>query len=161
MSISSMHFRNVDRVVKALFLAVFAAMAGCATVMPEMDPPRVSFENIRSLPAEGAGPRFEITLRIANPNEQSLDIAGISYSMDILDKELISGVTNEVPVIEGYTEEVVTLEAGINLFDVLRLVSGLGDSSLEALEYRFRAKIAFRGLVPTQRIEESGTIDLR
>ena len=80
--------------------------------------------------------------------------------MDLLDKEVISGVTNEVPLIEGFTEEVVTLEAGINLFDVLRLVSGLGRNQTEEPEYRFRAKIDFRGLVPTQRIDESGTIAL-
>ena len=139
---------------------VVLALASCASVMPPTDPPKVSFENIRSLPAEGVGPRFEITLRIANPNEQALDIAGISYTMDLLGKEVISGVTNEVPVIEGYTEEVVKVEAGINLFDILRLVSSLGRNQSEALEYRFRAKIDFRGLVPTQRIDEEGTIAL-
>ncbi|MEH6517954.1 MAG: LEA type 2 family protein [Halioglobus sp.] len=147
-------------IAKILLSSVMLACGACATVMPNMDPPKVSFENIRSLPSEGGGPRFEITLRIANPNEQSLDIAGISYTMDLLDKEIISGVTNEVPLIEGYTEEVVTLEAGINLFDILRLVSGLGRNQSEDLEYRFRAKIDFRGLVPTQRIDESGTIAL-
>jgi LEA14-like dessication related protein len=149
-----------QRLVRLLLALVVLACSACANVMPNMDPPKVSFENIRSLPSEGGGPRFEITLRIANPNEQSLDIAGISYTMDLLDKEIISGVTNEVPLIEGYTEEVVTLEAGINLFDILRLVSGLGRYQSEELEYRFRAKIDFRGLVPTQRIDESGTIAL-
>ena len=64
--------------------------------MKEADDLKVSFENIRSLPAEGVGPRFEITLRISNPNEQALDIAGISYTMDLLGKEVISGVTTKI-----------------------------------------------------------------
>ncbi len=145
----------------ALFIVFAMGVAGCATVLPDLDPPKVSIENIRSLPATDSGPRFEISLRIVNPNQMSLDIAGISYSMDLLGKEVISGVTNEVPVIEGYTEEVVTLEAGINLFEVLRLIGSLGRSQADELDYRFEAKIDFNGLVPTQRVEETGTIALQ
>ena len=145
-------------VVILLVAAIF--LGGCATVLPDLDPPKVTIENIRSLPVEGAGPRFEISLRIVNPNSIDLDIAGISYTMDLLDKEVISGVTNDVPVIEGYSEEVVTLEAGVNLFEVLRLIGSLGSSRAENLDYRFQAKIDFKGLVPTQRIEQTGTIAL-
>ena len=153
--------RQTKRFYLLFSLFFTLVLTGCATVLPDLDPPKVTIENIRSLPAEGAGPRFEIALRIVNPNQMSLDIAGISYSMDLLGKEVISGVTNEVPVIEGYTEEVVTLEAGINLFEVLRLISGLGRSNTDELDYRFEAKIDFNGLVPTQRVEETGTIALQ
>ena len=149
-----------SRPIGVLLLAAIL-LSGCATVLPDLDPPKVTIESVRSLPMEGSGPRFEISLRIVNPNSMALDIAGISYTMDLLDKEVISGVTNDVPVIEGYTEEVVTLEAGINLFEVLRLIGSLGGSSADELDYRFVAKVDFNGLVPTQRIEEVGTIALQ
>lgn len=134
---------------------------GCASIVPDVDPPKVTVESFKNLPGEGGAPRFEIKLRIANPNKQTLDIAGISYSVEILDKELISGVTNEVPVIEGYTEEVVTLEAGLQLFQLVRLLAGLGQKPTDSLDYRFSAKIDFNGFVPTQRIEETGSITLQ
>jgi LEA14-like dessication related protein len=97
---------------------------------------------------------------VANPNKLTLDIAGISYSVELLGKEVISGVTNDVPTIEGYSEEVVTLEAGLQLLQLLRLLGGLGRTQSEALDYRFSAKIDFNGFVPTQRIEETGEITL-
>jgi hypothetical protein len=75
-------------------------------------------------------------------------------------QEVISGVTSEVPVIPGYSEEVVTLEAGLQLFQVVRLLTSLGKTQGEPLEYRFLAKIDFNGLVPTQRIEERGELAL-
>lgn len=127
---------------------------------PDIDPPKVSLESFRNLPSESGSPRFEVKLRIANPNTQSLDIAGISYSIEILDKELVNGVTNDVPVIEGYSEEVVTLEAGLQLFQLLRLLTSLGTSQSEALAYRFSAKIDFNGFTPTQRLVETGEITL-
>ncbi len=142
-----------------LFAGAFL-LSGCASLMTEMDPPRVTLENFRSLPSDGGGPRFEIKLRVQNPNEQSLDIAGISYTIELLGKEVMSGVSNDVPVIDGYSEEIVTLEAGLQLFQILRLLASLGQSQTDALEYRFVAKIDFKGLVPTQRVEQSGEVTL-
>ena len=136
-------------------------LSSCASFTPELDPPKVTLDSFRSLPAQGNAPRFEIKLRVVNPNKQALDIAGISYSVELLDRELISGVTNDIPVIEGYSEEVVTLEAGLQLFQLVRLLTSLGSSVSDSLAYRFSAKIDFNGFVPTQRIEEVGEITLK
>jgi hypothetical protein len=147
-------------ILTTVFLGLF--LASCATLSPDFDPPTVSVDSVRSLPSQDVGPRFEIKLRVSNPNIQTLNIAGISYTIELLGKELVSGVTNDVPVIEAYTEEVVTLEAGINMIQVLRLLADLGRGSMntDALEYRFAAKIDFNGLIPTQRVEETGSLSL-
>lgn len=150
---------NFRRTFVLLMMAI--VLCACSTLSPEFDPPKVTVENVRSLPSEGIGPRFEILLRVANPNKQSLDIAGISYTIDLLDTEVISGVTNEVPEIAGYTEEVVTLQASVNTFAILRLLAGLGKAQTDALEYRFAAKIDFHGFIPTQRVEETGSLSLK
>ena len=143
-----------------LLLLWLLFLPGCASLGTDMDPPKVTVESFRSLPSESGAPRFEIKLRVINPNKQALDVAGISYGIEILGKELVTGVTNEVPLIEGYSEETVTLEAGLQLFELLRLLASLGTSQSEALEYRFTAKIDFNGFMPTQRVEESGEITL-
>ena len=74
---------NFRRTIVLLMMAI--VLCACSTLSPEFDPPKVTVENVRSLPSEGIGPRFEILLRVANPNKQSLDIAGISYTIDRLD----------------------------------------------------------------------------
>jgi LEA14-like dessication related protein len=137
------------------------SLGGCANLTPDFDPPKVTVEGVDSLPSSGGAPRFEIKLRVVNPNKQSLDIAGISYSIEILDRELVSGVSNDVPLIEGYSEELVTLEAGINLFQFVRLIAGLGKTPADSVAYRFSAKIDFNGFIPTQRIEETGVFDFK
>jgi len=136
-------------------------LVSCASLIPESDPPKITVESFRALPSDGVGSRFEIKLRVANPNKLVLDIAGISYSIDVLDQELLSGVTNDVPVIQGYSEEEVVLEASANLFRVLPLLAEFGRNQSEALDYRFSAKIDYNGFIPTQRVEETGTIGLK
>lgn len=118
-------------------------------------------ESLKVLPSESAVPRFEIKLRVANPNTGALDIAGVSYSLELLDRELLHGVTSDVPQIEGYGEEVITLEASVQMFQVLRMLAGLTNTAVDKpLAYRFSAKIDFNGFTPTQRIEEVGEISL-
>ncbi len=151
----------IDRGARLLAVVALAlALGGCAGLGQNFDPPKVSVDSVRSLPAEGSGPRFQIVLRIANPNARALDIAGISYGIELLGRELVSGVSNQVPRIEGYTEEQVVLDAGINLLELLRLLGNIGHSRGDALDYRFTAKIDFRGLLPTQFIEDSGSVAL-
>ena len=150
------------QLAKALALCnLLFLVSACASLQPEIDPPKVTLESFQALPSEGTAPRFEIKLRIANPNKQSFDIVGISYSVEIQGKEVISGVTNEVPLLEAYSEEVVTLEAGLQMFQLLRLLTSLGMEPTDSLEYRFLGKIDFNGFVPTQRVEETGSITLR
>jgi LEA14-like dessication related protein len=143
-----------------LSLLGMTLLAGCASLTPELDPPKISLVSFKSLPGDSGAPRFEIKLRVINPNKQTLDIAGISYSVELLDKELITGVANDVAPIAGYGEGVVTLEAGLQLLELLRLMASLGSAGSEPLAYRFSAKIDFNGFIPTQRVEESGEISL-
>ena len=143
-----------------LLLFLVMAVTGCASLGPEIDPPKVSVESVESIPGDGGAPRFRIRLRVINPNTQALDIAGISYGIEIMNREVVTGVTNDVPLIEGYSEGVVTLDAGLQLFQLMKLLTALGTNRGEPLEYRFVAKIDFKGLVPTQRIEEKGELTL-
>lgn len=144
----------------ALFLGL-VTLVGCASLAPQLDPPKVSLISLRNLPSEGGAPRFEIKLRVINPNKQSLNIAGISYSIALLDKELVTGVTKDVPPIEGYGEGIVTLNAEVQLLQLLRLGATLGTTRSEPLVYRFSAKIDFIGFMPTLRLEESGEITIK
>jgi len=149
---------------KMRFLSVLlfglVVLSGCASLTPDMDPPTINLVSFRPLPTEGNAPRFEIKLRVVNPNRQQLDIAGISYSIALLDKELITGVANDIPTIAGYGEGVVTLQAELQLLELLRLITSVGTDRSEPLVYRFSAKVDFNGFLPTQRLEETGHITL-
>lgn len=148
------------RLLQPLFLLLVLGLSACATLYGDMDPPSISIEDVSAVPSEGGVPRFEVVLNVVNPNKRALDIAGIAYSLEIMGKELVMGVTDDVPRIEGYSEEKVTLQAGVQLVGILRLMASLGTTPTDALDYSFSAKIDFEGFLPTQRVEETGQISL-
>jgi len=145
----------------AIFLASPFLLAGCATFTQPIDPPNVTVDSFSSVPSEKGAPRFHIKLLVQNPNEQELDIAGVSYSIALAGHEVVTGVSNDVPIIDGYGEAIVTLDASLRLFQLLRLLANLGQTEADELPYRFSAKIDFKGPVPTQRVEEEGVIGLK
>ena len=141
-------------------MMLFLLLGGCATLVEEIDPPSVSLQSLRPVAGSGMAPDFEITLRVVNPNNFPLDIVGIGYQVEVQGRELVSGVSSDVPRIEAYGQGDVKLLASLNTYPLLRLLAEVGNSRARALEYTLRAKIDFNGLVPTQRIEDSGVIDL-
>ena len=153
--------KKVHSLAAIFFVVALNVLSGCASLLPKLDPPKVNLVSFRSLPAESGAPRFEIKLRVVNPNKQALDIAGISYSVELLNKELVTGAANDIAPIAGYGEGEVTLQAELQLLELVRLLASFGTTNSEPLKYRFTAKIDFNGLTPTQRIEDSGEITLK
>ncbi len=143
------------------FLAALAVclLASCASLDPDYEKPTVTLSSFRALPSEGMVPAFEIGLRIINPNRQALSLQGVSYTIAVEGHELVKGVARDLPVIEGYSEEVITLTASANLLAGIRLFGDLMQASGESLEYEFEAKLD-PGLFPAMRIRESGSFDI-
>ena len=139
---------------------VAAMLCACATLSPDYEQPTVTLNSFRAIPSEGMVPAFEIGLRIINPNSQALNLEGIVYTISLEGYELVKGVGKDFPVIEGYSEGVVTLTASANLLAGIRFVGDMMQNKGESLEYEFKAKLDLGGLYPSIKVKEAGQINL-
>ncbi len=145
-----------------LLLTASSALPGCAGMGSSYESPSVSVQSFRSISSNDASglPKFEIVLHVVNPNLEPLELAGVSYTISLDGHDLIKGVGNELPVIEGYGEGTFTLTAGFNLMAGIQLFKSLVGNERDGFDYRFEAKLdpgAFRRKI---RITDSGTIPL-
>jgi LEA14-like dessication related protein len=129
-------------------------LCACAALSPDYEEPTVTLNSLRAIPSEGMVPAFEIGLRIINPNSHALNLEGIVYTISLEGYELVKGVGKDFPVIEGYSEGVVTLTASANL------LAGIRQNNGESLEYEFKAKLDLGGLYPSIKVIETGLINL-
>jgi len=141
-------------------LAVALALGACAGMQPGYETPTVTVNSFRALPSEGMAPKFEIGLHVINPNRQALDLAGVSYSVRLEGRELLKGVANDLPRIEGYGEGDILLEASPNLFEGMRLISDLLTSPRDTFEYELEAKLDPGALSPAIRVRDRGQVSL-
>jgi LEA14-like dessication related protein len=146
--------RGAHRLVSVSLLL----LAGCAAFGPPWETPTVTVHSFRALPSGGALPEFEIGLEVVNPNRAALELAGVAYTISLDGREIIKGVGNDLPVIDGYGTGRVTLTASANLLAGVQLFTDLLRSPREAFEYRLEAKLDPGGLRPAIRISETGRI---
>lgn len=153
-------FRQGDNRMKKIWVALFVFSlflnAGCAGLQLNYEPPTVHITSFRMLPAEGIAPRFEIGLRISNPNRTGLSPLGLSYSIEIEGHKIVSGVSNDLPDIAGYDEGEITLIATANLLNGIRLITDLMKERRDTFTYGFEAKLDTGSWRPSIQVREFG-----
>ena len=68
-----------------LVAGIFSAT--CATVPPGIEPPKISIANIAPKDVAFFEQRFDVQLRIQNPNEKELSLTGMRFEIDLNEKE--------------------------------------------------------------------------
>lgn len=152
------------RPVKTLVVLAMAValLTGCAGMGSGYEVPTVSVQSFRPLASDNGGglPTFEIRLHVTNPNLEPLKLAGISYTISLDGQDLIKGVGNELPVIEGYGEGTFTVTAGFKVMAGIQLFRSLIDKDSDSFDYSFKAKLDPGAYKRKIRIADSGSISL-
>ena len=146
----------------ALSLLAIHLLGGCAGMGSGYETPTVSVQSFQPVQSSDAGglPSFEIGLHVINPNLEPLELAGVSYTISLGGQDLIKGVGNELPVIDGYGEGSFTLTASFNLMAGIKLFRSLMAADTDSIDYSFKAKLDPGAFKRKIRITDSGTISL-
>ena len=142
----------------AILLLFF--LSGCAGMQTGYDPPTVSLTSFRFIPGDSIVPRFEVGLRIINPNRDALKLEGLFYSISIEDINIMSGVANDLPRIEGYGAEDILLEAMVDVVGGAKLLQSLLHSQKGSLEYGFNVNLDLGSFQPPLRVSEKGEFSM-
>lgn len=150
-----------SRATLGILLLTATCLPGCATLQPDFETPTVTFTSFRMLPSSGIAPEFEIGLRVTNPNAQALNLKGLAYTASLDGQDLIKGVANDLPVIEGYGTGDVTLTATPDVFGGIQFFTELLRDPRDTVNYELEAKLDVGTFVPAIRVRDKGQISLR
>jgi LEA14-like dessication related protein len=115
-------------------------LGGCAGLQPYAESPRVSLVSIKPLDMQMLEQRFVLELRIMNPNSVAIPVAGLSYALEINQREFAYGVSQQAVDIPPYGEALLQVEVVSNLLNVMRQLQQPADTS-RGLEYRLHGTI--------------------
>ena len=89
------------------------AIAGCSTLVPKLEAPRLSIVNIELLKSDLLQQQLRVRMRVQNPNDRALPIRSITYSIEVAGEEFAHGDSDRnfiVPAL-GETEFDVNVTA--------------------------------------------------
>ncbi|CAD6511148.1 LEA type 2 family protein [Paraburkholderia metrosideri] len=151
-------FTRVFRLV-AIGALVCVALNGCAGLFGG-DPLRVNVAGIEPIDNQGLEMRFNIKLRVQNPNDSTVNFNGISIDLDLNGKPFASGVSDQSGTVPRFGETVISVPLSVPAFTVVRQALALpGAMESGQIPYTLRGKLA-NGLTGTTRFIDQGTLKL-
>ena len=125
-----------------LCLLFVGLLNACASLNPYTEAPRVSLASIEPKDMTLLEQRYGIRLRIMNPNDAVLPIAGLSYAIEINEREFAYGVSRQSVDIPAFGEALLDVEVVSNLLNVIQQLQQMSGESRDSLTYRLTGKIS-------------------
>lgn len=130
--------RRVRIRLRVLLALILVCLTACATVPSGIEPPKISIANIAPKDVAVFEQRFDVQLRIQNPNNQELEINGLRCDIELNDKEFGNGMSGQRVKIPRFGSEVVNVEVITGLGSFLRQFQELNKSGVGKVRYRLK-----------------------
>ena len=156
----------MNRPLLPVIIIFIAVLGGCATLSGG-DGPSVQVVGMEALPSEGLEVRFELKLRVQNPNETPLIYDGMSVQLDLDGRGLASGVSNTSGEIPRFSDAVLTVPVSISAFSVVRQLLARADAMegegtvSQPIAYSLKGKLgAPEGSFGSVRFSDKGVLNI-
>ena len=134
---------RVRSLLRVLLPAMVLCVTACATVPRDIEPPKISIANIAPKDVAVFEQRFDVQLRIQNPNDQELGINGLRFDLELNDKEFGNGMSGQQVKVPRFGSEVVNVEVITSLGSFLRQIQDLNTSGAGKLRYGLKGIVFF------------------
>ncbi|HIC80328.1 MAG TPA: hypothetical protein EYP07_05090 [Kiloniellaceae bacterium] len=107
-----------SRVARLIALPLLLLGTACTSTQPI--PPQVFISDLRLLDSSVFEQRFQIDLRIGNPNDFALPLDGITFDLDVNGADFASGFSNQAVTVPRLGEAVLSVTASTTLVDLVQ-----------------------------------------
>jgi LEA14-like dessication related protein len=152
---------NPSRRIAWIGLPVALLVAACSSMPRDFEAPRVHITDMTAKDVAIFEQRFDVKLRIQNPNNTDLSINGLKFDIDLNEREFANGMSGQRVVVPRFGSEVVDVEVFSTLGSFLRQIQSLNSGPPQKVRYRLKgaAFVDSPGIFKAP-FDESGEIDL-
>ena len=121
---------------------LMVGLASCSALTSKPESPRVTLVGLKLVSVELLEQRYQVSLRVKNPNAFELPVRGVDFRLDINSQAFADGVSSQPVDVPAYGENVIELEVSSNLLQVFRQFQLLQESESPGFEYRISGSMA-------------------
>jgi LEA14-like dessication related protein len=146
------------RSVPLLLLAV--VLSGCALFVPKLETPRLSIVDLQVRKATLIEQQLQVRVRVENPNDRSLPVKGLSYTIYLGGQEFATGVSDASFVVPALGTAEFNMDVTANAAGAIFAI--LGKPGGQGIDYRMQGRVELsHGWLRSIPFEQSGTFTLR
>ncbi len=147
-------------VLFAVALMLPALMAACVTTGGLANPPRVSLAGLRLAEVNLMEQRYAARLRIQNPNDASLSVRGMEYTIYLNDRKFADGVSDRQFSVPAYGEKLIEVNLTSTVLRVFDQLKDLSNGDSQVFRYRIAGSLSLGGLRSSIPFSHEDAIDL-
>ena len=129
----------MTRIITSFFL--FIILAGCSGLDTKPEQFKVNISSLNILESSLMEQRYQVGLRIMNRSKEVINIDGMSFDVELNDKDFASGVSNKKFQLEPLSEKVVSVTATSTIFGLIRQVNSLQQFKSTPFKYELKGYI--------------------
>ena len=127
-------------------LLIIISLIGCASFRGE--PPRLNVVNLKVVEATPLEQRYQVRLRVQNPNAKGLTLDGLNFDLYLNDQHFVSGMTGKRVEVSRYGDALVDVMATSTVFSFYRQLLALSKGQGKELSYKIKGKVSLEGYRP-------------
>jgi LEA14-like dessication related protein len=145
--------------VAALTAMLLVALAGCASMLPKLQPPTLAVTAVVIGAGNAQQQQIRLTLHAVNPNDRASPIRSIECNLELEGAPFAQGTTDAAFTLPALGETDFDLNVTANVNSVLAaLVSGFGHHTVD---YRVYGQVRLQGgMVRTIPFDQKGRVRL-
>ena len=142
-------------------VAMTVLLSACSTMPKEYETLRVHIADMTPKEMAIFEQRFDVKLRIQNPNDVEFSINGLRFDIELNEREFANGMSGQRVAVPRFGSEVVNVEVFTTLASFLRQLKQLSGGTTQKVRYRLRgtAFVEAPGSFKAP-FDEQGEIDL-
>jgi LEA14-like dessication related protein len=129
---------TVPSITRILCLLIALALPACATVSRDIEPPHFNVVNIAPKDVGLFEQRYDVQLRIENPNDTDLGIHGLRFEILLNEQQFAYGMSGQRVVVPRFASEMINVEASTGLGSLLRQLQGFNKNGTQTIRYRIK-----------------------
>ena len=142
-------------------IVVAVLLSACSTMPKEYEMLRVHIADMTPKDMAIFEQRFDVKLRIQNPNDVEFSINGLRFDIELNEREFANGMSGQRVAVPRFGSEVVNVEVFTTLASFLRQFQQLSGGTAQKVRYRLKGT-AFVDAPGTFKapFDEQGEIDM-
>jgi len=155
--------RVISRLLPLAVLAMtVSALSGCSLFVPKLQAPTLTVVGVDVLKSDLWEQHLRVRMHVQNPNDRTLPVKGISYTMDVSGQEFASGESGASFVVPARGEAEFDMSVRANMAGALFKLLSRGTDSGDQIDYQMRGKVSLsEGLLRSIPFEQHGTFKVK
>jgi LEA14-like dessication related protein len=150
------------RRMRAIAAAAAVALLGGCALAPKLTTPRLTIVGVKLEGSDLLAQRLKVRVHVQNPNDRTLPVKGIDYTLDVDGQPFASGESAGSFVVPALGEAEFDMNVTTNMAGTLLRLLTSSSEARASVPYRLSGKIALsQGWLQSIPFEQHGTFSLQ